>query len=70
MKKLLIILLAMVMVCALAACSQPSSEPDKTVVFADPLLEEMVRAAMNKPEGDITLAEAEAVTELQLGIDW
>ncbi|MGI6072773.1 MAG: leucine-rich repeat domain-containing protein [Lachnospiraceae bacterium] len=70
MKKLLIILLAMVMVCALAACSQPPSEPDKTVVFADPLLEEMVRAAMNKPEGDITLAEAEAVTELQLGIDW
>ena len=81
MKKIFSILLAVVMVCALAACSQPTSgpaspdptppsEPDKTVVFADPLLEKMVRAAMNKPEGDITLAEAEAVTELQLGIDW
>lgn len=78
MKKLLAILLVMVMVCALAACSQPSSkpevtqtpEPEKTVVFSEPLLEEMVRAAMNKPEGDITLAEAEAVTELKLSIDW
>ena len=78
MKKLLAILLAVVMVCALAACSQPSSkpevtqtpEPEKTVVFSDPLLEAMVRAAMNKPEGDITLAEAEAVTELKLGVDW
>ena len=78
MKKLLAILLAVVMVCALAACSQPSSkpevtqtpEPEKTVVFSDPLLEEMVRATMNKPQGDITLAEAEAVTELKLSIDW
>jgi len=78
MKKLFIISLAVVMVCALAACSQPSSEPEKaqtpepekTVVFSDPLLEKMVRTAINKPEGDITLAEAEAVTELKLGIDW
>jgi len=81
MKKLYAILLSVVMLCAFAACSQPApesaspdptppSEPDKTVVFADPLLEEMVRTAMSKPEGDITLAEAEAVTELQLGIDW
>ena len=78
MKRLLAILLAVVMVCALAACSQPSSkpevtqtpEPEKTVVFSDPLLEEMVRAAINKPVGDIMLAEAEAVTELKLGVDW
>ncbi len=69
MKKLLATLLVMIMVCALAACSPPP-EPEKTVVFSDPLLEEMVRTAMNKPEGDITLAEAETVTELKLGIDW
>jgi len=78
MKKLFAILLVVLMLCAMAACSQPSSkpevtqtpEPEKTVVFSDPLLEKMVRAAMNKPEGDITLTEAEAVTELALGIDW
>ena len=69
MKKLLATLLVMIMVCALAACSPPP-EPEKTVVFSDPLLEEMVRTAMNKPEGDITLAEAETVTELKLSIDW
>ena len=81
MKKLFAVLLAVVMLCAVAACSQapsepasfesvPTAEPEKTVVFADPLLEKMVRAAMNKPEGEITLAEAEAVTELKLSIDW
>lgn len=78
MKKIFILLLAIVMACAMAACSQPSTKPEvtqtpgpeKTVVFSDPLLEEMVRASINKPEGDITLAEAEAVTDLALGIDW
>ncbi|MEA4870465.1 MAG: leucine-rich repeat domain-containing protein [Christensenella sp.] len=64
--------------CAAPAASvvdaQPSAEvsatPRQTVVFADPVLEKMVRAAMNKPEGDITIAEAEAVKELKLGIEW
>ncbi len=81
MKRILSVLLLVSLAASFAACSQPSSElassgpvptpePEKTVVFSDPLLEEMVRAAMNKPEGDITLAEAEAVTELRLGIDW
>ena len=81
MKKLFAILLVSVMVCALTACSRQSSEPaksdpvptlepKKTVVFADPLLEKMVRVAMNKPKGDITLSEAEALTELKLGIEW
>ena len=36
------------------------------VVFNDPVLEERVRAAMNKPEGDITIAEAELVKVLDL----
>ncbi len=78
MKRFISVLLLILLAASLAACSQPSSkpevtqtpEPEKTVVFSDPLLEEMVRAAMNKLEGDITLAEAEAVTELKLGIDW
>lgn len=80
MKKLLVILLVIVLFCTLAAFSQAAEpvssdsvttlEQEKTVLFPDPLLEEMVRAAMNKPQGDITLAEVEAVTDLQLGIDW
>ncbi|RPJ73382.1 MAG: hypothetical protein EHM20_12320 [Alphaproteobacteria bacterium] len=36
------------------------------VVFNDSVLEKRVRAAMSKPEGDITVAEAEAVTLLDL----
>ena len=77
MKRCLTVLLLILLAASLAACS-PSAGPAETpastqadvVIFADPLLEAMVRAAMNKPEGDITLAEAEAVTELKLGIDW
>jgi hypothetical protein len=48
------------------------SEPTTTesaadvVAFADPVLEERVREQMNKPEGDITLEEAQAVTALDL----
>ena len=36
------------------------------VTFADPVLEAMVRGSMGKPEGDITLAEAQAVTRMNL----
>jgi internalin A len=43
--------------------------PELVVVFTDPVLEELVRSAMNKPEGDITLAEAAAVTELKMEMD-
>ena len=81
MKKLYIILLVMAMFCALAACSQPAPEPEdtqspttqqptRTVEFTDPTLEAMVRTAMSKPEGDITLAEAEAVSVLNLSYEW
>ena len=34
------------------------------VTFADPALEAMIRGAMGKTEGDITLAEAQAVTRM------
>lgn len=39
------------------------------VKFIDPVLEEMVRGVMGKPEGDITVAEAEKVTRLNLSIE-
>ena len=47
-----------------------AAETEETVVFTDPVLEAMVREAMGKSEGDITLEEAEAVTKMDLGIDW
>ncbi len=34
------------------------------VTFADPVLEAMIRSTMGKPEGEITLAEAQAVTRM------
>ena len=40
------------------------------VTFTDPALEQMVRASMGRPEGDITQSEAEAVTRLNLSMEW
>ncbi|MEL7644839.1 MAG: leucine-rich repeat domain-containing protein [Anaerolineaceae bacterium] len=40
------------------------------VTFADPVLEAMIRGSMGKPEGDITLTEAQAVTRMSLSNDW
>ncbi len=40
------------------------------VAFKDPVLEKGVRAALKKPTGDITAAEAATVKELELSIDW
>ncbi len=54
---------------AQAPTPSPTETPEPAVVFTDAVLEELVRKAMNKPEGDITLAEAEAVTELNMGMD-
>lgn len=80
MKKMLGIIMAVLMALGLAACGAPistettspsaSADTFAVVVFADPALEARVRAAMGKPEGDITAAEAEAVTEMYLGIEW
>ncbi len=55
---------------AVTPTPEPTATAPTTVVFADPVLDKMVRAAMGKPEGDITIAEAEAVKELRLGIEW
>jgi len=83
MKKTLLTCFIVLFTLCLAACASPAAAsttpepqaeitatPPQNVIFTDPLLEKMVRAAMNKPEGDITIAEAETVTELKLGIDW
>ncbi len=82
MKKGLCFVVAILLVLSLAACAAPSSaaqtpapqaataQPPQIVVFTDPVLEQMVRAAMNKPEGDILVSDAEALTELKLGIEW
>jgi hypothetical protein len=52
------------------ATQQPTQKPTQIVEFTDSTLEAMVRAAMSKPEGDITLADAEAVTALSLSYEW
>ena len=83
MKKTCIILLAAMLILTLfTGCAKPT-QADQTVeptpevtdtpnivVFADPVLEQMVRDTMSKPEGDITAEEAEAVTELNLSVDF
>lgn len=83
MKKTLLTCFVVLFTLCFAACASPAAAsttpepqaeatatPPQIVTFADPLLEQLVRTAMNKPEGDITIAEAEAVKELTLGIDW
>ena len=42
----------------------------EVIIFNDPVLEEKIRAAMNKPEGDITIAEAESVKKISGDIEW
>ena len=70
MKKGFCIILAALMCISFIACGIPeASEASDIVVFNDPVLEAMVLKAMYKPEGDITYAEAEMVTELNLGIE-
>ena len=44
--------------------------PGDIIQFTDAVLEERVRQAMNKPKGEITVAEAMQVTELSLNNDW
>jgi hypothetical protein len=73
------VLLTLLLTLTLTACETQSaatnvidtpyttSPPASAVVkFADPVLESMVRGAMGKPEGEITLAEAQGVTRMDL----
>ena len=79
MKKIHNILLAALLAIGLAACGTPTATTTPSfaatsvpaaVKFADPVLEAMVRGAMGKLEGDITVTEAEAVTMLNLSNEW
>lgn len=52
---------------------EPTADPNQPIVFADAAFESGVRKALNKPDGDITIAEAAAVESLNLelpGDDW
>ena len=80
MKKILPALLALLMLTSLVACDAPASTPLPTptqtemattsvVTIADPTLEVIVRGAMGKPSGDITVAEAKTVTSLNLAYE-
>lgn len=72
MKKNYNILLSVLLVIVLAACgaSTASASPPSVVSFTDPQLETMLRGSIGKPQGDITLAEAQAVTRLNLSNEW
>ena len=54
------------------ASAAPAATTDQVIDFGDDVLEALVREAMNRPTGDITVADAEAVTDLdmqQQGVD-
>ena len=79
LKKTSGILLIAYLAIGLASCGAPTATPTPpsvatatitpapaVVTFSDPALEAMVRGAMGKPAGDISVAEAQAVTRLNL----
>ncbi len=52
---------------------EPTQDPNAAILFDDEVLAGMIRAAMNKPSGDITVSDALSVTQLDLtmdGSDW
>ena len=81
MKRFTYAILVLMLLLSIAGCSTPAeqtsepaaSEPaaaSDVVVFTDAVLERMVREQMEKPEGDITLAEAAEVGALVLDLEW
>ena len=75
MKRALGIIMVIMLALIMAACSNPAVESTvqttqeskpEIVVFNYSALEDKVRTAMGKTEGDISIAEAEAVTDLDL----
>ena len=73
MKRLSYAILVVLLAFGLVACTVPATAApapaSEVVTFADPALEAMVRGIMGRPEGDITAAQAEAVTELNLSFE-
>ncbi len=82
MRKITALITMLIMLLSFSACNAPAIEseesptptatlePQETIVFADPVLEAMVRGTMGKPEGAITAADAEAVRRLDLNLEW
>ena len=79
MKKTLYILRVVLLAIGFAACGAPTatttpsfsaSAVPAVVTFADPVLEAMVRASLGRSEGDITQAEAQAVTRMDFSNVW
>ncbi len=52
-----------------AATSEPTQDPNAAIPFDDEVLEGMIRTYINKPDGDITRADALSVTKLDLSMD-
>ena len=52
-----------------AGTPEPTQDPNAAIPFDDEVLEGMIRTAMNKPSGDITVADALSVTQLDLTMD-
>ena len=48
---------------------EPGSAP-QAVEFNDAVLEQKIRAALNIPDGEITFAQTESISELKLGNEW
>lgn len=71
MKRILGIIMALLLMLGMTACAAQVVKPESEVIaFNDAVLEAKVREAMNKPKGDITAAEAERITELNLSNEW
>ncbi len=49
--------------------AEPTEDPNAIIAFNDEVLEGLIRTAMNKPEGDNTVAEAEEVKILDLHME-
>ncbi len=83
MKKFVWLALAALLAMGMVACGAPeaaetpsaevsvsaSIESPEVVTFTDATLEALVREAMGKPEGDITIAEAEAVESFNFRVE-
>ena len=48
----------------------PPENPDEGISFPDPALEEKIRAALDIPDGKITVGDAAQVTNLRIANDW
>ncbi len=73
MKKNRLILLTVLCVIGLAACSTPSvaeTQMPTVVRFVDSTLEALVRGSLGKPDGDITQSDIQAVTRMDFSNAW